>query len=172
MAKAQDWLNPPDTVRAVICHIRRGDEFLLQLKAKGRFGEGFWNAPGGKIEPGEVPERAAIREVTEETGLVPTELEKAGDLEFYFGETKKVPDWMAEVFLCSAFIGEIGKSAEGELKWFHKDAIPYDGMWADDRFWLPALVDNYEGKRRIFHGRFVFSADSKTLLDSKVELTP
>ncbi|CAN5299585.1 hypothetical protein BH09MYX1_BH09MYX1_55980 [soil metagenome] len=31
---------------------------------------GTWSLPGGRIEPGETPENAAVREVAEETGLV------------------------------------------------------------------------------------------------------
>jgi 8-oxo-dGTP diphosphatase len=34
-------------------------------------GKDFWSLPGGKIEPGEAPEAAALREVQEETGLSP-----------------------------------------------------------------------------------------------------
>ena len=34
-------------------------------------GKDFWSLPGGKIEPGETPEAAALREVQEETGLLP-----------------------------------------------------------------------------------------------------
>ena len=35
----------------------------------GRRPDGTWTFLGGKIEPGEIPEDAAIREVFEETGL-------------------------------------------------------------------------------------------------------
>ncbi len=77
-------LNPKDTIRAVLCYLKRGNEYLLLLKAKDKFGGGFWNAPGGKIEPGESAEAAAIREVREETGLTISSLKKAGYLEFYF----------------------------------------------------------------------------------------
>lgn len=164
--RVSDWLNPPYTVRAVICHIRRGDSFLLQLKSKGRFGEGYWNAPGGKIESEETPEQAAKREVIEETGLIPLKLQNVGFLEFYFGERKKIPDWAAEVFVCTEHEGDITETTlEGELRWFHRNEIPYDRMWADDRYWLPGLTDNPDLKdQKKFHGSFIFSEDSKKLL--------
>lgn len=38
------------------------------------FRRGFWDLPKGKIDPGETPKIAAVREVQEETGLVNVEL--------------------------------------------------------------------------------------------------
>jgi 8-oxo-dGTP diphosphatase len=160
-----DWLNPPKTVRAVLCYINKSNEYLLILKSKGKFGEGFWNAPGGKIEPNEKPEEAVRREVFEETGLKVLELIKAGSLEFFFGKAKQMPDWVVDVFVCSRFEGKLIESQEGKLRWFKKNALPYDKMWADDRHWLPLLV---QGKR--FEGSFIFSEDSKELLNSSITL--
>ena len=156
-------LNPPDTIRAVLCYLEQGNHYLLLLKANGKFGGGFWNAPGGKIELNETPEQAARREVLEETGLSVKSLQKIGSLTFYFGQGKPRPDWTAEVFVSSNFSGTLKESEEGQLKWFSKESLPYDEMWQDDRYWLPLLV---EGKK--FRGTFEFTADSKNLISASV----
>ena len=157
-------LNPKDTIRAVLCYLKHEGKYLLLLKAAGRFGGGFWNAPGGKIENGETPEDAVRREVREETGFTVGGMERAGFLEFYFGENKTRPDWTAEVFSSSDFSGSLHESAEGKLEWFPEEVLPLDQMWQDDKYWLPMLL---HGKK--FHGIFWFSSDSKTLLSHKLE---
>lgn len=47
------------------------DQVLLVLKDRPAWQKGKLNLPGGKIEDGETPLKAAIRELKEETGYVP-----------------------------------------------------------------------------------------------------
>lgn len=58
-----------DVVAAVIW---RGSRFLAVRRPPGRPQAGFWEFPGGKVEPGETLEQALARELDEELGIVPT----------------------------------------------------------------------------------------------------
>src|SRR3954452_17334137 len=62
----------PDTAPVVPCvgavvHDRAGR--LLLIRRGHDPHRGRWSLPGGRIEPGESPEQAIVREVREETGL-------------------------------------------------------------------------------------------------------
>lgn len=48
--------------------IFRGAEVLLVERGKGPL-RGLWSLPGGHIEPGEMARDAALREISEETGI-------------------------------------------------------------------------------------------------------
>lgn len=50
--------------------IQRADgAFLLAQRPQGKVYAGYWEFPGGKIEPGEAAERALVRELHEELGI-------------------------------------------------------------------------------------------------------
>ncbi len=53
------------TYKVVAAIIKRDNEVLATQRGYGNY-EGWWEFPGGKIEPGETPEQALVREIREE----------------------------------------------------------------------------------------------------------
>lgn len=52
-------------IHVVAAVIRRGDEIFATQRGHGNYKD-WWEFPGGKIEPGETPEQALVREIKEE----------------------------------------------------------------------------------------------------------
>lgn len=62
-----DTQGPTEIAVAIV---RQNDAVLIGPRPEGVPLAGYWEFPGGKILPGELPTDAAIRECSEETGLL------------------------------------------------------------------------------------------------------
>ncbi len=133
---------------------------LLAMKKKG-FGAGRWNGVGGKVEPGESIEQAAVREAQEEIGVTPKAIKKAAELEFYFyneDHKQSAIDQKVTVFISDDWEGEPSESEEMAPKWHRKDSLPLNSMWSDDGFWLPSVISG-----NFVEGMFLFDKGDKLL---------
>mgnify|MGYP001091413346 CR=1 FL=1 len=153
-----DWNHWKPEWRATLLFVFRGPEVLLIHKKTG-FGKGKINAPGGRIEPGETPEQAAVREVQEEVCITPLGPEHCGELYFQFLDGFSI---YGVVFRSDGFEGQPAETVEARPFWNRLDSMPYDRMWEDDRHWVPHVI-----ARRPFVGRFLF--DGETMLDRCIE---
>jgi len=155
---AIDWPEWQAVDRCTLVFVRRDSEVLLIRKKRG-LGAGKVNGPGGRFEPGETATACAVREVQEELRVTPLALREQGELRFQF-----VDGYSTHVFafVATGCAGEAQETDEAIPLWTPVSAIPYDEMWADDRFWLPHVLD---GGR--VDGRFVFDGDA--LLDYELE---
>jgi len=152
------WETLAPDERTVLCFISRGGEVLLIRKKTG-LGAGMLNAPGGRMEKGETPPEAAIRETREETGLTPESPQPAGSLLFYFTSGYYQS---CEVFSASGCRGEAVSTPEADPIWVPRDQIPYERMWEGDRLWIPLLLRGIP-----FSGKLIFAEEK--LLDSSFQ---
>lgn len=54
---------------SAVALLDRDDRVLLAQRPEGKPMAGLWEFPGGKVEPGETPESALVRELHEELGI-------------------------------------------------------------------------------------------------------
>jgi 8-oxo-dGTP diphosphatase len=153
------------TIQATVCFILKNNEVLLLKKSRGLFGQGKWNAPGGKILRNEEPEACAIREVFEETQLIVEKIEQVGLLYFYKNSQRGSPEWTVYAFLARQFDGIVTGGREGQLQWFNIDALPFDEMWEDDQYWCRRAL-----RGTPLEGWFYYSGEFEKLIDHRIEV--
>lgn len=135
-----------------LCIIYQPPRVLLGLKKRG-FGMGRWNGFGGKVAADETIDECVKREVFEEAGVEIKNPIKVGIIEFTFQNNSDILE--VHIYRTGEFSGQPAESDEMAPKWFLVDEIPFEKMWADDKFWLPLLLS---GKK--FKGKFLFDRPS------------
>jgi 8-oxo-dGTP diphosphatase len=129
---------------------------LLGMKKTG-FGHGKYNGFGGKMEKNETPTATAVRELAEECGIFAKEsdLIPAGELEFLFPAEPEL-DHDVKLYVIQDWQGQPQETSEMKPVWFDVADIPYSEMWADDCYWLPAVL---KGKK--VSGQVVFADNNE-----------
>lgn len=124
--------------------LRRGRSVMLQLRQNTGYMDGCWAAgAAGHIELGETAVDAAVREVTEELGLViaPEALTPVAVMQRTDGTDNPIEQRVDWFFVCDDWEGEpqiLEPRKCAELAWFDLDALP-DAMPAYEREALVAL---------------------------------
>lgn len=127
-------------VDAYVLRVRAGAlEALALRRAPGGRCPGSWEAVHGHIEPGEAPAAAALREIQEETGLVPDRLYNLSRVETFY---QHGPD---ELALVPVFVALVGEDPVVRLGVEHDDWAWVSAGGAPERFSWPresrALAD-------------------------------
>lgn len=85
--------------------------------------KGYWDIPGGFLEPGEHPEAGAIRELAEETGL---EIRLNGLLGMYMDRYGVDGAWIINIYYLAEVVGGTLSVMDdvAALEWFAPQDIP------------------------------------------------
>ncbi len=145
-----DWDEWEPTEVATLLYLFDGDNVLLIDKKTG-LGKGLVNAPGGHVEEGETAREAAMREITEETGITVPSVEYKGKLEFQFVDGLRMRGF---IFFGYEHSGELVETDEAAPFWVPVSELPYDRMWEDDPLWIHLALKGIG-----FHGRFIFDGE-------------
>lgn len=116
-------------IEVVAAVIRRNNEILSTKRGYGEF-QGGWEFPGGKIEEGEKPEEALIREIKEELDMVVEVGELIGTVEYDYPKFHLT----MQCYFCSIVTGNLVLKEHEDAKWLGVEEL-------DSVAWLPADVE-------------------------------
>ncbi|MCR4991175.1 MAG: 8-oxo-dGTP diphosphatase [Lachnospiraceae bacterium] len=122
-----------------LIYIIKDGKYLMLNRAgkKHDLNEGKWIGVGGKVEEKETPERCAIREAYEETGLKLTDIRFRGIV--YFISDEYESEFMF-LYTSDRFSGEPKtESDEGILEWIDIDKVASLKIWEGDKLFLELL---------------------------------
>ena len=128
---------PPETTRlvvlvAAVALIDPDGRVLIAQRPEGKAMAGLWEFPGGKVEPGETPEVALIRELAEELGIT---VKPPCLAPFTFAShTYESFRLLMPLYVCRRWDGTPMPLLHSALKWLR----PRDLMLRKDEFPMPA----------------------------------
>ncbi len=117
------------TIRVVAAVIKKENKIFCTQRGYGDF-KGYWEFPGGKIEDGETPQEALVREIKEELDVDISVGKMIKTIEYDYPEFHLSMD----CFWCELVSGEIELKEHEDAKWLDKNNI-------DSVDWLPADLD-------------------------------
>ena len=133
-------MNGKKLVLVVACALVDSDgRVLIAQRPQGKALAGLWEFPGGKVEPGEQPEVALIRELKEELGidvtqacLAPVTFASHAYDDFHL---------LMPVYVCRRWNGEVEKREHSDIRWVRPNRLREFPMPPADEPLIAHLID-------------------------------
>ncbi len=129
----------PLVLVAAVALVDADGRVLIARRPEGKAMAGMWEFPGGKIETGERPELALIRELKEELGIDVTEACLA-PLTFASHAYEKF-HLLMPLYVCRRWKGMVTAREGQELKWVKPNRLREHPMPPADLPLIPHLID-------------------------------
>jgi len=106
-------------IKVTCAIIEKEDKVLATRRAHGSHLEGFWEFPGGKIEPGETAEECIVREIREELDVEIEIIQQLEPVEHHYPDKsiRLIP------FVCKIISGQIMLKDHSEFRWLSKSEL-------------------------------------------------
>ena len=116
-------------MRVLFCScviITDDSKVLIAQRPSGKFMEGFWEFPGGKVKNSEQFNAAAIREINEELGV---QIE-INNLQFLMNIFYKYPEYFLsmQVYFANKWQGKVRGIEKQRIKWVDKAMLNDSNM--------------------------------------------
>ncbi|MGH2424905.1 MAG: NUDIX hydrolase [bacterium] len=149
----------------VLCFIRSGNRVLLIHRRKAPHA-GQWDGIGGKLEPGEDPFTACVREVQEETGLTISKPQLRALSVISVRSTDEL--WLLFTFSVEAPHEAVTASDEGDLAWVELDQVALLPVVAD----LPILLSHLDRQKVAIIRQEYETDDAASVIQTQVFAQP
>lgn len=122
-----------------------GGRVLITRRPEGKAHAGYWEFPGGKLEPGESPEQAVVRELREELGVEPCE-QCLQPFAFASCPVEGGQRWLLmPLFVCRRWDGFVDPKEGQEIAWVRPERLSDYQLLRADKPLAAELRDRLEG---------------------------